>query len=208
MAEQFRPDSRLVHWIETIGELVILNVLWLVTSIPLFTLGASTTALYHAVISLKEGRGRAAPTEFFRSFWNNFFEATIMLLIMLIPLLMAVGYYLAIYFDAIILPIWLRIVLFIPANLILLAAGWVFPQIAVYQNNYAVTIRNALLLAVARFPQSLAMLAVHSVPALMLLFHPPWLIRTAMFWLLLGFSLSAYLNAIQLKALFQLNEKE
>jgi len=207
MAEHFQPDSRLVHWIETIGELVILNVLWLVTSIPLFTLGASTTALYHAVISLKEGMGRAAPTEFFHSFRENFFESTIMLLVLLIPLLMAVGYYLAIYFDAIVLPMWLQIVLFIPVNLILLAVGWIFPQIAVYHNNYAATIRNALLLAVAKFPQSLAMLAIHSVPALLFLFHPEWLIRTAMFWLLLGFSLSAYLNAIQLKALFQLNEK-
>ena len=59
-------------------DLWMLGLLWLVCSIPLITIGASTTALYYAVThSVKSDDGYASRM-FFRSFRRNFRQATIL----------------------------------------------------------------------------------------------------------------------------------
>ena len=42
----FNYDNPVWRFIGKLGDLIILNVLWLITSIPIVTIGASTTALY------------------------------------------------------------------------------------------------------------------------------------------------------------------
>lgn len=60
-----------------------LNLLWFICCIPIFTIGASTTALYYA--SLKIARGEEGPLTrmFFHSFRENFRQSTILWLILL-----------------------------------------------------------------------------------------------------------------------------
>ena len=63
-------------------DLWMLGVLWLLCSIPLLTIGASTTALYYAVVhSVKNDDGYASHM-FFRSFRRNFRQATILWLVL------------------------------------------------------------------------------------------------------------------------------
>ena len=73
-----------------------LNILWLVCSLPIITIGASTTALYYTSFKIAKDEGSFITTMFFRSFRQNFKQATIIWMIML-----AVG--LAIGADAILL---------------------------------------------------------------------------------------------------------
>lgn len=76
----FDVDNPVWRFIRKIGYLWILNILWLVTSLPLFTIGASTTALIYACMKLKDDEGY--PTgNYFRSFRENFRQATIIWLI-------------------------------------------------------------------------------------------------------------------------------
>ena len=42
----FNYDNPVWRFIGKFGDLIILNVLWFVCSIPIFTIGASTTAVY------------------------------------------------------------------------------------------------------------------------------------------------------------------
>ena len=54
----FSPDSAIGKALTKIGELVILSIIWFITSLPVITIGASTTALYYATVkSLRMGRG-------------------------------------------------------------------------------------------------------------------------------------------------------
>ena len=45
----FNPDSRIMIFLSRVADLVILNILWLVCCIPVVTIGASTTAMYHVI---------------------------------------------------------------------------------------------------------------------------------------------------------------
>lgn len=60
-----------------------LNLLWLVCSLPVITIGASTTALYYACLKIVREEEFNAAGMFFRSFKQNFKQATVLWLIML-----------------------------------------------------------------------------------------------------------------------------
>ncbi len=64
-----------------IFDTLMLGVLWVICSLPLITIGASTTALYYAIVkSVKNDEGYAS-TMFFKSFKKNFRQATILWLV-------------------------------------------------------------------------------------------------------------------------------
>lgn len=60
-----------------------LNLIWFACSIPIVTVGASTTALYYVMLKLARGEEGNVTTMFFRAFKENFKQATILWLIML-----------------------------------------------------------------------------------------------------------------------------
>ena len=60
-----------------------LNILWLICCLPIFTIGASTTALYYTSFKIAKDEGSFITTMFFRSFKQNFKQATVIWLIML-----------------------------------------------------------------------------------------------------------------------------
>ena len=49
MKKLFDPDSPILRFLTQAAELAWLNILWVVCSLPVFTLGASTAALCTAV---------------------------------------------------------------------------------------------------------------------------------------------------------------
>ena len=58
MNDFFDLDAPLFRFLTRVADMVILSLLWLIGSLPLFTLGISSTALYYAVNkSLIENRG-------------------------------------------------------------------------------------------------------------------------------------------------------
>ena len=60
-----------------------LNLLWLVCSIPVFTVGASTAALYSVTLKIVRDRDGNLTRQFFKAFRENFRQATVLWLILL-----------------------------------------------------------------------------------------------------------------------------
>ena len=52
MSKLFRMDSPLMRFLTKIADLMVLNILFCVTSIPLITIGASWTALYSVTLKM------------------------------------------------------------------------------------------------------------------------------------------------------------
>ena len=77
MNDFFDLDAPLFRFLTRVADMVILSLLWLIGSLPLFTLGISSTALYYAVNkSLIENRGTVSE-EFFRAYRRSFRQATL-----------------------------------------------------------------------------------------------------------------------------------
>ena len=82
MGKWFGLDSKFYKYGTLLADLIILTILWLICSIPVITIGASTTALYYVTTRQLSNREGYVSRDFFRSFKQNFLEATAMTLIL------------------------------------------------------------------------------------------------------------------------------
>lgn len=84
MGEFFRFDGKFMKYGTLLADLIILTLLWSLTSLPIITLGASTTALYYVTTRQLSNREGYVTRDYFKSFKQNFFQATIATVIFLI----------------------------------------------------------------------------------------------------------------------------
>ncbi len=70
-------------WLERAGDILILNVFFVLTSIPVVTLGPSLCALYQCFFKIVKGSEQSIITMYFRSFKTNFIQSFISWLIIL-----------------------------------------------------------------------------------------------------------------------------
>lgn len=76
-------DSKFFKYLSFLGDLVILTILWTFCSIPLITLGAATTGMYYVLTRRLSDREGYISKDFFKSFKQNFVQATILTLIVM-----------------------------------------------------------------------------------------------------------------------------
>ena len=81
MNRLFGMDSPLMTALMKIGDLLCLSVLWLVFSLPIFTIGASSTALYAAVFYCLRRNEAGVWKHFWKAFRENFKRSTLAWLI-------------------------------------------------------------------------------------------------------------------------------
>ena len=79
----FSYESKFSQILLKISGSCLLNLLWFVCSLPIVTIGASTTALYYASLKLVRDEDHHIVSQFFRSFRENFKQATVLWLILL-----------------------------------------------------------------------------------------------------------------------------
>lgn len=72
----FKTDGILYKAMILLYQLLMLNILWCIFSIPLFTIGASTTALYFVLGKIIRREEVSEFRDFYRSFRQNFKHAT------------------------------------------------------------------------------------------------------------------------------------
>ena len=79
----FSYDSKFSQLLLKLCYACYLNLLWLVCSLPIVTVGASTTALYYSCLKIVRDEDSHVGACFFRSFRENFKQATALWLILL-----------------------------------------------------------------------------------------------------------------------------
>ena len=81
MGEFFSSEGPLIGFLQKIGTLIVLSVLFILCSLPVVTIGAAASALYYAVAKSVR-RERGYPTkEFFRAFKRNLKNGTVLTVI-------------------------------------------------------------------------------------------------------------------------------
>ena len=80
----FSYDSRFTQVLMKLVYSSYLNILWFICSIPIFTIGASTTALYYTCLKIVRNEEGNVTKTFFKSFKENFRQATVIWLILFV----------------------------------------------------------------------------------------------------------------------------
>jgi len=74
-----------------VADLMILNILAMICCIPIFTTGAALTALHYMSLKIVRGEECYIVKGFFKSFKQNFKQATVIWLILLVAIFILVG---------------------------------------------------------------------------------------------------------------------
>lgn len=194
MKERFR-QLRLSfrNTLSFLGDIVILNLLFLVCSIPIITIGAAASACYAGVSrTLQKRETGLVYRAFFADFRAAFRQATAGWLLELLAVLILAG------------DIWFAVVYSEPNNTfflifaivvgvaILMASLWFYPLVARFHNSLGKQIKNAFLLAFAQFPRTLLMLLIWVLSLGLPFLVYEVFVYLGWLWLAAGFSLPMY----------------
>lgn len=200
----FHPDKPLGKILSLVFDQLILSILFLLCALPLVTAPAAGIALYEVQIAIDEMRDTNLILEFFRRFVKNLKTGLKVLLVLVIALVVAIG----ICASAMMLSISLKWVI---AGLMLIIGSlgcWLMPLLARFDQKFAVTLRNAYLLALQKLPVTLAMAAITMGYPLLALILPQELFSGYLFVLIFFFpGFSAFVaSKLFLRAVDSLSE--
>lgn len=199
MFSMFSPDSKIMQIIGKITDLVVLNILFLICCLPVFTAGAAVTAMYTLCFRMLRQEEGTIVKPYFRAFKENFRPATGIWAI-LIFILVPDYFYFHRFFQAG-NPLFYGFVFL--AAVTVLTAGIAFPWVSQFRNTVPQTLRNALLLSIGNLPRALAVAAINLLPFALWIADFDLFTRISFLWLALYFAAAAYMNAAILYPVFK-----
>ncbi len=179
-------DGPVMRAMTDLMNLVILNLLTLLCSLPVVTAGAAVTAMHYILMQMVEQKEGHIVRTFFAQFRSNLKSATP-------PWLILLGISALLYADYRIFggegaTRYMRIPVFIGAAIVGMLYVWLFPYLARFENRLGASLKNAFLLAVGYLPRTAAMVAITAVV-------PYFLTQVMSLWplaLFVGISLPGY----------------
>ena len=183
----FNENNIIFVALNKIGDIILANLLFILCSIPLVTIGPSLTALYHCMLRTVKGNNNGTVKTFFRAFRQSFRQSLIvwlglvvvgLLLFLDTRFLLQTGsdtgkiFY---YLSGIVLALVVILVLYI------------FPVIAAFANTLRNLLKNAFLFAFMHFPSTLTIAVISILPMYMTYRDLKLLPLYACCWFFFGF---------------------
>ena len=214
MKNIFNIDSPLMQMLTRLGEMIIINFLCLVCCLPVITTGAALSATHRIMQDYVTDNEGSLIKTFFRAFKENFKQATITWLVLLV---LAVAMVLNFIFVGVFLgdvmngipALALYAMLGVMSILAVGIAVFLFPLLTRYKNTLRQHVINSLILTITKPHLALAMVLLHAFPLLLLYFFPSVFLQTLIFWLLVGVAFLIYVdNAILRKVYVTLENQQ
>lgn len=193
-------ENPFTRTLSDIGDLIILNVLFIICCVPVITVGASIAASYKVAVLLADRSCSSVIQSFFRAFKENFKSSSFVWLCSgIIICLMVVQYFFILSLDAgLFRNVWSVLLLVFLFSFAALLA-YVFPLITRYDNSISQHIKNSALLSVAHFPRTVLMVSLSSLPFFLLLSKPAIFFYSLPFWILIGYAVIIRINTAILR---------
>lgn len=201
MSSLFSPDSKFMQYFSRLYDLAVLNLLYLLTCLPIFTIGAANAALYTVCFRMDTDKEVGIFRGYFRAFRENFRQGTILWLILaLFGGACLVNLMLFSQIGGILQLLWAVFAVLLAVDVMLL--GYVFPLLSLFRSSTREYLKNALLLGLAYLPRTVPVCLINIFPWAILTMNLYAFLNMAFAWVFVYFSAAAYLNTKLLKAVF------
>lgn len=193
MQNIFNPDNKFFSFMGQVADIIILNILFIITSLPIITIGASLAALYSVTLKQADGKEPYVAKTYLRAWAQNFRQGTILGLIMLgisalllfnLSLKTSGGIYLA-----------MRIGMTIALLFVIMISMYVFPLLSKFNNNIKQIIINAFLLSIRHFLTTCMLFLITGFFVYVTVTYANLFEVMIMFWFLFGFALVSRIQA-------------
>lgn len=197
MNNLFNPDNKFFAFMGKVADLMILNLLCIVCCLPIVTAGASITALYYVTLKIARNEETYIARGFFHSFKENFKQATIIHLIMIVLGALLIF---DLYFVRVLQPksgVYKAASYMFMAALVVYAMvlTYIYPILAKFYNTIRHTFQNAVLMSIRHLPYTLLMFAVTIAPVALMFLIETFSSYIILFYMLMGFAVVALLNS-------------
>lgn len=167
-----------------VADLLILSLLTLICCLPVVTIGASLTALFYVTLKMVRDEESYIVRSFFKSFKQNFKQATIINLIMLVVAFL-------LYMDLSIVrsidsaaSLAMQIAFGVILLIYLMIFLYIYPVLSKFYNSVKNTFTNSILMAIRHLPYTILMLVISAIPVLIWFIPNSTVLSFAIFFLL------------------------
>lgn len=202
MRNLFNMDNPFFRALGRVADLMILNITFLICCIPIVTIGAALTGMYYVTLKMSENEEGYIFKGFLKSFRQNFKQATVIWLILLVlGSLLGLDLYILSQMEGTVGTV-LTVIITALAFLYVIELVYVFPTLARFFNSTKNTMKNAFIMSIADFPRTIVMLLITVGAVLVTLLNTYTIIYGSLIWILFGFALIALGNSYFLKKVF------
>jgi uncharacterized membrane protein YesL len=201
----FDPDNKLWSALSRFLDILLINVLTVLCSVPVITAGAAFSAGWRDMMKVTAGAQTYTIKGYFTAFRDNFKKATLLWLIVLAAGLVTAGdIYFTFTVEANTAVYVLRYLFYVVAILVAFVCLWVFPLTVTFENTIPETLKNALLMSIRHLPWTFLMLLIWAAPWLMVfLTNMALLPYVATFMIFFGFGLEIFICSFIFRHLFK-----
>ena len=203
MGAFLNSDNKFFAFLSNVTNLIILNLIWIVFCIPVVTIVPATAAMYYTTMKMVKKEDPYIVRSFLRSFRQNFRQGIILSAI----LVAVVG---LLYVDMQVLQSFpskfhlvLLIVFYALCALTAVVAAYVCPLLSQFNNTIIATMKNSVIIGLSHPVKTIVVLGFDSIPIIIFLYWPNYFISTLLFWVLLGFSVIAFVNSVIFSKIFE-----
>ncbi len=200
MGKLFDLDSPFIAFLNKIADLAWLNILTLVCCIPIVTAGSSLTAMNYVLLKLVRKEEGYITKSFFKSFGQNFKQATISWIIVLLAAFVVVTDYRIVAQISGGMKNVMAIMLLAATLVGVIIVLYFYPLLSHYDNSIKNTLKNAFILSMVNAPRTVAILAISVVTVILYYMN---FIRVVPFIILFGLTAPGYVNMIFFSQIFK-----
>ena len=199
----FSPDGPIYKLMQNLVALVKINLLWLLFSLPIITLGGATIAAFDVFLKMADNEEGYMGRQFVESFKKNFKNGIPYgLLVLLCSYVVWLDFSLFEQIEG--NPIILLIMGMVSAFVFLISFLFAFPLQARYENTLVKTLKNSADISIRYFVRTLTLIIAIAIEVAFFL----WSSTTIFFGLLIGPACIIYTIASYAKIFFREIEKE
>lgn len=207
--EFLRHDSPLMRFLGKVADIMLVNVLFVVCSLPIVTAGAAITAANKVMQDFVLGTESSIVKRFFQTFRSEFRRSTAAWLLTLFVCA-------CLCYDALLVFYYLDgglastcyFLLGFMAFVVVAIAVYVFTLLARYENKLKNHLRNACFLAIGKIHRTIPAVIVALIPLAIPFFFTYVFVIYIYVWVLLLFALDSLAISYLLKPVLLLNEKD
>lgn len=183
----------------TLCNFIALNVVFLITCIPLFTIGAALEALYRVMMQEARGEYGYLVRPYLREFKEDFFRSTkAYLLLVVLGFVFSFNFFFWRAYGGVFGCV-VSVLFGLGGILILLSGLYTFPLLARFEASWVQTLRNSLGIALSHPQKTLLMLLIDVIGCVVGYYLPPMRIL----FLLFGFAFLCYLKSFLFAKVFK-----
>lgn len=204
----FQPDNPFFTILTRVFDLLLLNILCLICSLPVITAGAAFIALYTVIFKWMRNEDPPVVSAYFAAFRENLKKGCAMgAVFLIIFLVLGADLHIIGHMHSPSGSLFYGVILMLLAAAVSVAV-YAFPLAAWFENTVRSHLGNAWRLAVTHLPQTVIIAVLHLFPVLWFLLSPETFFAAAFLWGIIGAAVIAYFSSWFLAGIFLKLEKQ